>query len=57
MCVTKLELETLEQGIFLEVIYALGFVVISFVINRLGKFVILCKDVRFLKVLIDKLQL
>lgn len=39
----KLELDTLEQGVIIEVIYAVGFVVIGFLINRIGKFLILCK--------------
>lgn len=42
-CITKLELETLEQGIILELLYAIGFGFISLIITRVGKFPILCK--------------
>lgn len=43
ICTTKLELRTLEQGIILELTYAFGFVLISFIINATGKFPILCE--------------
>lgn len=42
-CITKLELATLEQGIILEFLYAGGFAVIGLLINKVGKFPILCK--------------
>ncbi|XP_055309491.1 synaptic vesicle glycoprotein 2B-like isoform X2 [Sitodiplosis mosellana] len=40
-CITKLELATLEQGIVLEFLFALGFAVIGLIINKVGKFPIL----------------
>ncbi|XP_055326017.1 synaptic vesicle glycoprotein 2B-like isoform X1 [Sitodiplosis mosellana] len=40
-CITKLELATLEQGIVLEVLFAVGFMVIGLIINKVGKFPIL----------------
>ncbi|XP_031629336.1 synaptic vesicle 2-related protein-like isoform X4 [Contarinia nasturtii] len=41
VCITKLELATLEQGIILEFLYAAAFAVIGIVINKVGKFPIL----------------
>lgn len=40
---TKLELETIQQAIILETLYALGFGLIGLLINRVGKFPILCE--------------
>lgn len=35
---------TLEHSIILEAIYAFGFALIGLIINRIGKFFILCKN-------------
>lgn len=43
VCVTKLELETLEQGLILEIIFASGQILIALLINKIGKFPIVCK--------------
>lgn len=43
VCNTKLELETLEQGLILEILFAGGFVVTGILINKTGKFPILCR--------------
>lgn len=42
-CVTKLELDTLEQGLALEIAFACSCALSSMLINRVGKFAILCK--------------
>lgn len=42
MCTTKFEIATIEQEIILESIYAAGFIIIGLLINRIGKFPILC---------------
>lgn len=39
----KLKLETLEQGIVVEIIFAVGQIVIAFIIKRIGNFPIICK--------------
>lgn len=55
-CVTKLEFETLERGIVLESLYAIGFAVIGVLIDRVGKFPILCK-LRFVEAKLEMLKL
>lgn len=42
-CVTKFEVETYEQTLLLEVFYTLSFVVQALLINRIGKFPLLCQ--------------
>lgn len=42
-CTTQLELATYEHSIVLEILYALGFAFIGLIINRIGKFAILCE--------------
>lgn len=44
MCVTKLNLETLEQGLTLEIVYAGFLLLIGIIVNKVGLFSILCKD-------------
>ncbi|XP_031639092.1 synaptic vesicle glycoprotein 2B-like isoform X1 [Contarinia nasturtii] len=41
VCITKIKLETLENGIILEVFFAIGCAIISLIINKVGKFPIL----------------
>lgn len=43
LCVSKLELSTLMNGVLMELIFAFGSVLISLLINRIGKFPIICK--------------
>lgn len=43
VCTTELEIATYEHSIILELLYALGFALIGLIINRIGKFPILCK--------------
>lgn len=43
ICITKFEFETLEQSLALEITNAVTLVVICVLINRIGKFPILCK--------------
>lgn len=52
MCVTKLELQTLERGIVLESLYAIGFAVVGVLIDKVGKFPILC-ELRFVNALLE----
>lgn len=40
-CVTKLELSTYENAIYLMLLYVLGYIIIAFIINRTGKLVII----------------
>lgn len=42
-CTTQLELATFEHSIVLEILYALGFAFIGLIINKIGKFAILCE--------------
>lgn len=42
-CTTQLEIATFEHSIVLELLYAIGFAFIGLIINRIGKFPILCK--------------
>lgn len=41
-CVSKLELSTLGNGVFMELLFAFGSFFIGLVINRVGKSTILC---------------
>ncbi|XP_031639091.1 synaptic vesicle glycoprotein 2B-like [Contarinia nasturtii] len=41
VCITKLELATLEQGVTLEILFAIGLTIIGLLINVIGKFPIL----------------
>lgn len=43
VCVEKLELETLEQGVIIEIMFAVGQIVIAALISVVGKFPIVCK--------------
>lgn len=43
VCTTQLEIATFEHSIVLELLYAIGFAFIGLIINRIGKFPILCK--------------
>lgn len=47
VCVTKLEIATLEQSIVYEISFAIFSVVIAVLINKIGKFPIICKWIRF----------
>lgn len=47
-CITKLELAMLEQGIVLEFLFAIGFAVIGLIINKVGKFPVLCEYKNFI---------
>lgn len=47
VCATKLETEMLGQGLILESCYTVGFIVIGLLINRIGKFPILCMFLHF----------
>lgn len=42
-CTTKLENATLGQSLMLEVLFATGFALTGLLINKVGKFPILCK--------------
>lgn len=42
-CITKLDVETFEHGIVLEILYAIGFALIGAIINCVGKLIILSK--------------
>lgn len=42
-CTTKLENETLGQSLMLEILFAFGFAMTGFLINKVGKFPILCE--------------
>ncbi|XP_031629334.1 synaptic vesicle glycoprotein 2B-like isoform X2 [Contarinia nasturtii] len=41
VCITKIELETLKNGLTLEILFAVGFAVIGLIIHKVGKFPIL----------------
>lgn len=43
VCVEKLESNTYFYSFFMEVMYTLGFVIITFIIQRIGKKIILCE--------------
>lgn len=43
VCVTKLELETIEQGVSLEFSYTISLFLIGLLVNKVGKFPLLCK--------------
>lgn len=45
MCIEKLELSTLENGIVLEIAFGLGHVLVGLLINKVGKFPIICKSI------------
>lgn len=47
VCTTQLEIATFEHSIVLELLYAIGFALIGLIINRIGKFPILCMFVIF----------
>lgn len=43
VCVEKLESKTYFYSFFIEIIYAVGFIVITFTIRRVGKKIVLCE--------------
>lgn len=43
VCVTKLETETLQQSISMEIFFAIGFALVGYLVNSVGKFPVLCK--------------
>lgn len=47
VCVDKLEISALANGLYLELIFAVGSAVAGLLINRLGKFLIICKYYSF----------
>lgn len=43
VCITKLEMPTIQQEIVLECIFATGSILVSLLVNKLGKFPIMCE--------------
>lgn len=48
MCAEKLDLSTMEAGLYLELLFAMGCALSGLLINKIGKFPIICKLKTFL---------
>lgn len=48
VCNEKLEITMIHQGILLQILMLIGFIVISLLVNRISKFSIMGKNERFI---------